>query len=204
MPQSIAIGLLVLGGVLLLVAITGGNFKIFGAEVDSPVSSTPIRFLAGLLGGALILTALVQNKLSASSPSTLPASNQPATSSLPSLGGSGSASGSASSSGANSLPSPQNISVIPQGQPAKQGSDTTFESPSASNSQPLSVTSANEFAIVFDPPSNVRTEPTVASDTLCSVTTKTSIRILGSEGPWYQTDVCEGKLGYIHRSQIKF
>lgn len=66
------------------------------------------------------------------------------------------------------------------------------------------VSAANQSAIVFDPPSNVRVAPSAASGTLCSVTTKVSIRILGSEGDWLKTDICDGKLGYIHRSQVKF
>lgn len=76
--------------------------------------------------------------------------------------------------------------------------------PSASNSNPKSVPSANQFATVIDPPSNIRAAPSVASGTICSVNTRTSIRIIGSEGNWYKTDVCSGKLGYIHRSQVKF
>lgn len=204
MPQSIAIGLLVLGGVLLLVAITGGNFKIFGAEVDSPVSSTPVRLLAGVLGVAFIITALAQNKLSGASANPESASNQSASPSSPNPGGSGTAPGSASSSSPNGLPAAQINPVIQQSQPAKPEPDSSSETGSASSSEPKSVTSANEFGIVFDPPSNVRAEPTAASGTLCSVTAKTSIRILGTEGNWYQTDICDGKLGYIHRSQVKF
>jgi hypothetical protein len=74
--------------------------------------------------------------------------------------------------------------------------------PSAVDARP--VTSANEFAMVIDPPSNIRTAPSAASGILCSVTTKMPIRILGFDGSWYKTDTCEGRLGYIHRSQIKF
>src|SRR6516162_7913373 len=58
MPQSISIGLLVLGGVLLLVAIIGGNFKIFGAEVSERISSGPLRVFAGLLGIFFVFLAL--------------------------------------------------------------------------------------------------------------------------------------------------
>jgi len=74
------------------------------------------------------------------------------------------------------------------------------ETPRASNSK----SSANEFAIVFDPPSNVRVAPSAKSGALCSVSEKNSIHILGSEGNWYKTDICGGRVGYIHRSQIKF
>lgn len=64
--------------------------------------------------------------------------------------------------------------------------------------------SADEFAMVIDPPSNVRATPSTASGTLCSVPKKVAIHIVGSEGNWYKTDVCGGALGYIHRSQLKF
>jgi hypothetical protein len=203
MPQSIAIGLLVLGGVLLLVAVTGGKFKIFGAEVDSAVSSTPVRFLAGVLGVAFVLTSLTQNKLGGDSIGQTPASN-PAASSSPASGSSAPASGLPSSSDPSGLQAPQSIPVITKSQPADSESNSTFDTPSASNSNPKSVTSANEFGIVFDPPSNVRVAPSAASGILCSVTSKTSIRILGSDGNWYQTDICDGRVGYIHRSQFKF
>ena len=58
MPQSLAVGLFVLGGVLLLVAISGGHFKIFGAEVSDSVPSGPMRLLAGALGICFIFLAL--------------------------------------------------------------------------------------------------------------------------------------------------
>ncbi len=66
------------------------------------------------------------------------------------------------------------------------------------------VTSTDGFAFVFDPPSNVRVAPSAASGILCAVTTKTAIRILGTEGNWYKTDIFGGESGYIHRSQVKF
>jgi uncharacterized protein YgiM (DUF1202 family) len=147
MPQSISIGMLVLGGVLLLVAITGGNFKIFGAEVDAAVSSSKVRLLSGALGVIFIFISLAQSKLAPQ--------NNPADSSAP-----------------------------------KQDAKT--------------VTSSSKYAVVFDPPTNIRALPTTASDTLCSVTAKTAIRILGEEGNWYKTDVCDGKLGYIYSNQVKF
>lgn len=152
MPQSIAIGLLVLGGVLLLVAVTGGKFKIFGAEVDSAVSSAPVRLTAGLLGIAFVLTSLSQAKLGGTSP----------------------------------------------------GQATGSDSSSTPSQKPKSTTSNDEYAVVFDPPSNVRAAPTKTSDVLCSVTAKTSIRILGAEGDWYRTDICDGRTGYIYRNQVKF
>lgn len=47
-PTSVAIGLVVLGGVLVLVAILGGNFKIFGAEVTVGKLRMSLRLLAGV------------------------------------------------------------------------------------------------------------------------------------------------------------
>lgn len=69
MPQSVSIGLMALGGVLLLVAIIGGKFKIFGAEVSDTISSWQLRFLAGVLGIIFVLAAVFQSSLSPSSPS---------------------------------------------------------------------------------------------------------------------------------------
>jgi tetratricopeptide (TPR) repeat protein len=63
---------------------------------------------------------------------------------------------------------------------------------------------ASKIATVIDPPSNIRAAPSAASGIICSVNARNTIHILGSEGNWYKTDVCDGKLGYIHRSQIKF
>lgn len=83
----------------------------------------------------------------------------------------------------------------------EKASKIKSSTPPASNSSPKS--SANESAIVFDPPSNVRIAPSAASDALCSINDRASIRILGSEGNWYKTDICGGKLGYIHRSQVR-
>ena len=94
------------------------------------------------------------------------------------------------------------LNIPPEG--GTQESSAPPTSLSAATSRVAPVSSANEFAIVFDPPSNVRVAPSAASGTLCSVTTKTSIRILGSEGSWYKTDICNGNVGYIHRSQVKF
>jgi hypothetical protein len=175
MPQSVVIGLLVLGAVLLLIAVTGGNFKIFVAEVDSPVSNTPVRLLSGILGLGFIAGALILNRSAGPASAPAPASN-PA----------------ASSSSASADPAPGS-SAGSNGSSAAQ--------PSAS----IPPVSSSEYAIVFDPPTNVRSEATTSSNVLCSVTAKTTIRILGTEGNWYRTDVCgNGQVGYIYRNQVKF
>lgn len=63
--------------------------------------------------------------------------------------------------------------------------------------------SPNKMATVFAPPSNVRATPTSDGQVLCAVDTIKKIKIYGSEKEWYKTDVC-GKIGYIHKSQIRF
>jgi len=47
-----------LGGVLLLIAILSGKFKIFGAEVSKKISSVSMLFLAGVPGLFFIFPAL--------------------------------------------------------------------------------------------------------------------------------------------------
>ena len=56
-------------------------------------------------------------------------------------------------------------------------------------------------AIVFDPPSNVRKSPGGAF--LCTMETKTTIRVGNPSGSWYPTSAC-GRPGFIHKSQIHF
>jgi hypothetical protein len=56
-------------------------------------------------------------------------------------------------------------------------------------------------AIVFDPPSNVRSTPNGTIQ--CSVRSKQTINIYGKEGQWYLTDYC-GSTGYIHEGQVQF
>lgn len=60
------------------------------------------------------------------------------------------------------------------------------------------------LATAFDPPSNVRSAPSTASSIVCSISAPKTIRILGTEGVWYKTDACDGRLGYINRKQIRF
>jgi hypothetical protein len=59
---------------------------------------------------------------------------------------------------------------------------------------------SGQTAVVFDPPSNVRSSPN--GKVICSVGAVTNINIYGSTQGWYVTDVC-GSRGYIHNSQIR-
>lgn len=64
------------------------------------------------------------------------------------------------------------------------------------------VAHADTFAIVFDPPSNVRTAPDLSAAVQCTVTTKDrTIMTYATRGAWVETDAC-GPRGWIHTSQI--
>jgi hypothetical protein len=69
MPENIRIGAFVLGGIFLLIAILGGNFKIFGAEIASTVSNRSLRFVAFILGTTLLIVTI-----SPSPPGSIPGS----------------------------------------------------------------------------------------------------------------------------------
>ena len=53
MPQSLAIGILVLGAVMLLLALAGGSFKIFGSEMPTAVNRSA-RVIAFGIGVVLV------------------------------------------------------------------------------------------------------------------------------------------------------
>lgn len=58
-----------------------------------------------------------------------------------------------------------------------------------------------ELAVVFAPPSNVRTSPN--GSILCTLEQEGNLNTYGSTGSWYYTDAC-GSFGVIHSSQIRF
>ena len=58
-----------------------------------------------------------------------------------------------------------------------------------------------EMAIVFAPPSNVRTFPD--GPILCTLEREGNLSTYGSTNSWYYTDAC-GSFGVIHSSQIRF
>jgi serine/threonine protein kinase, bacterial len=72
---------------------------------------------------------------------------------------------------------------------------------SGKSSSSNSVISGAGSAIVIDPPSNVRNVPN--GKILCSVNEESAIKIYGSSGDWYNTDIC-GSMGVIHKSQLRF
>ncbi len=53
MPQSVAIGILVLGAVMLLLALVSGSFKIFGSEIPT-VANRTARVIAFAIGVVLV------------------------------------------------------------------------------------------------------------------------------------------------------
>lgn len=54
MPASLDIAFFVFGAILLFLALLGGRFKLFGAEVSAKTTNKPVRIVAFLLGIALI------------------------------------------------------------------------------------------------------------------------------------------------------
>lgn len=58
-----------------------------------------------------------------------------------------------------------------------------------------------ELAVVFAPPSNVRTSPD--GPILCTLEKEGNLSTYGSSNSWYYTDAC-GSFGVIHSSQIRF
>jgi len=54
MPVSLDIAFFVFGAILLFLALLGGRFKLFGAEVSAKTTNKPVRIIAFLLGIALI------------------------------------------------------------------------------------------------------------------------------------------------------
>src|SRR2546430_17450209 len=61
MPQSLAIGAFVLGGVLLLLSVVRGGFKIFGAEVSGSAGNFG-RIVAFVCGVVLIATGFFTDR----------------------------------------------------------------------------------------------------------------------------------------------
>lgn len=205
MPQSLVIGFLVLGGVLLLVAITGGKFKLFGAEIEGAIPSKTIRVMSGLLGTVFILISIGKSAGGGSPQPQTASDKQPPAVSVP-------ASKTASDSGSGGSPAdhpkpssstPPQTTAIPVGT-ADGGAASGAGSAEAKNPSEPSGVSSDEYAVVFDPPSNVRALPTTTSPVICSVTTKRAIRILGTEGTFYKTDICGAQVGYINRLQVRF
>jgi hypothetical protein len=58
-PPTLSIGAFVLGGVLLLISVLGGNFELFGAKVPGSVRGIG-RFVSFVAGVTLIITGLVR------------------------------------------------------------------------------------------------------------------------------------------------
>ena len=54
MPTSLDIAFFVFGAILLFLALLGGRFKLFGAEVSAKTTNKPVRIVAFLLGIILI------------------------------------------------------------------------------------------------------------------------------------------------------
>lgn len=58
MPDSIATAVFIFSAVLILIALLGGKFKIFGSEISESVSNPFIRFVAFAIGAFLLVLVL--------------------------------------------------------------------------------------------------------------------------------------------------
>jgi hypothetical protein len=82
MPANLAIAAFVFGAVLLLIALVGGGFKVFGAEVAEKAAGPSTRWASGVLGGSLLAVAFLTQ-----SPSLFPLGGAPGTPNKPDDGG---------------------------------------------------------------------------------------------------------------------
>lgn len=78
MPENVPLALVVVGAVLLLIALLGGRFKLFGAEVQGTVGRAS-RWLSGFAGVALIAVAIYAGSGTTQRESTAPPPPQPST-----------------------------------------------------------------------------------------------------------------------------
>jgi eukaryotic-like serine/threonine-protein kinase len=107
-------------------------------------------------------------------------------------------------------PTPE-VTIAPEPTPTSEATIDPKPEPTSQPEEPESTPTPeatetaklNEVALVFNPPSLVRTEPTITGSILCPVRSVRKISIYGSTDSWYRTDVC-GTMGYIHQSQIRF
>ena len=75
MPPTVAVAAFIFGAILVLIALLGGGFKLFGAEVPGTVGKSE-RTIAGVLGAVLMIVALV-NSFARSGPASPPAASLP-------------------------------------------------------------------------------------------------------------------------------
>src|SRR5512145_2499266 len=84
MPENLPLALVIVGAILLLIALLGGQFKLFGAEVPGRVGRAS-RWMSGLAGVVLIVAGIyVGSGVMKSLPSTQPPSTEPPSTQLPS------------------------------------------------------------------------------------------------------------------------
>lgn len=58
MPDSVVIAVFIFGAVLILIALSGGKFEIFGSKISESVSNPLLRLIAGAIGTFLLVIAL--------------------------------------------------------------------------------------------------------------------------------------------------
>ncbi len=75
MPESIAIAAFVFGAVLFLIAIAGGNLKIFGSEISNSVSNPGLRAVSFFVGTFFLVISVASILDEPSVPSSSPPYN---------------------------------------------------------------------------------------------------------------------------------
>lgn len=69
MPQNVTLAAFIFGAILVLIAIIGGSFKLFGAEI-SRTAGKPLRIVSGAMGAILIVVGLLNPIARSSAPSS--------------------------------------------------------------------------------------------------------------------------------------
>jgi hypothetical protein len=59
MLDNLVIGVFILGSFLLILAIAGGGFKLFGGEFSNTINNVRLRIFSGILGMIFILVAFI-------------------------------------------------------------------------------------------------------------------------------------------------
>jgi hypothetical protein len=172
MPENLKIGTFVFGAILVLIAILGGNFKLFGAEVAATISNRFLRFVAFALGTTFLVVALHSpNPRSGISVVSTPPSPQPIQSS-------------------SSSPSPQ----LTQSSPSP--ANNPLSSPQTNSSSVCVLTINNPLVPLMSEPKRLGREIARARpNEYTPLGHKIVDRGLREEG-WFQIEV-EGRKGWI-------
>lgn len=170
MPENLKIGAFVFGAILVLIALLGGNFKLFGAEIAATISNRFLRFIAFSLGTIFLVVAV--HSPNSGNISVVPTPPLQVTQSP------------------SSSPSPQLLQSSPSPTNPPPGS------PQANSSSACILTINNPLVSLMSEPERLGRQIAKASPgEYASLGHKIIDRGLGEEG-WFQIEV-EGRRGWI-------